>query len=172
MAKAISNGFAFGAVIGTADTMHSAQESFISSAYWTEGVGPAAALAAVSKMQRINVPAHLDRIGRRMRDGWQRLAQQHGVPAIVGGRSEMLTFSFEHLESAALVTLLTARMLKHGFLAGGYFNGMLAHQEQHVDAYLAALDEVFAEIAQAIAQGDVHSRIGGPVKHSGFARLT
>ncbi len=172
MAKTISNGFAFGAVIGTGDTMQAAQESFISSAYWTEGVGPAAALAAVSKMQRIDVPAHLDRIGRRMRDGWQRLSQQHSVPVIVGGRPEMLTFSFEHPENAALVTLLTARMLKHGFLAGGYFNGMLAHQEPHVDAYLAALDEVFAEIAQAIAQGDVRSRMGGPVKHSGFARLT
>ena len=37
--------------------------------------------------------------------------------------------------------------------------------------YLATADEVFAELAEAIAAGDIERRIGGPVKHSGFQRL-
>jgi glutamate-1-semialdehyde 2,1-aminomutase len=49
---------------------------------------------------------------------------------------------------------------------------MLAHEPWHVEAYLAALDEVFGEIAEALGKDEVASRIGGPVKHSGFARLT
>src|SRR5581483_11811396 len=64
-AKAMSNGFAMGAVIGRREVMQAAQDSFISSTYWTEGIGPAAALAAVSKMKRIDVPAHLARLGTR-----------------------------------------------------------------------------------------------------------
>ena len=42
----------------------------------------------------------------------------------------------------------------------------------HVDAVAASADEVYAELADAIAAGDALRRIGGRVKHSGFARLT
>ena len=76
-AKTISNGFPMSAVIGNKETMQAAQESFISSAYWTEGVGPAAAVAAVKKMMRIDVPAHLARIGHRVETGWIELGRRH-----------------------------------------------------------------------------------------------
>jgi glutamate-1-semialdehyde 2,1-aminomutase len=171
-AKALGNGFAIGAVIGKAETMEAAQRSFISSTFWTEGVGPAAALACVRKMRRIDVPAHLARIGNLVRSGWQSLGEKHGLPVKVGGRPEMALLAFDHPESAALLTLMTSRMLKRGFLAAGGFNPMLAHEDHHVSLYLAALDEVFGEIAGTIADNDIVGRIGGPVKHTGFARLT
>ena len=172
-AKAISNGFALGAVIGTRPVMEAVQTTFISSAYWTEGVGPAAGRAAVGKMQSIDVPAHLGRIGGLMMDGWRRLAEKHGLPMRAAGRPENASLVFDHPEAAAIMTLLTVRMLAKGFLAGGYFNAMLAHEPRHVDAYLAALDEVCGELRDAVGDepAALRNRIGGPVKHTGFARL-
>src|SRR5262249_49397307 len=67
---------------------------------------------------------------------------------------------------------LTVRMLDRGFLAGGAFYPTLAHEERHVDAYLAAAGPVFAELADALRPGDARDRLGSPVKQSGFARLT
>ena len=67
---------------------------------------------------------------------------------------------------------MTARMLERGFLCGATFNATLAHEQRHVEAYLKALDGVFAELAKAVAHGDIRARIGGPVKQTGFARLT
>lgn len=171
-AKALGNGFPIGAVVGKAETMEAAQRSFISSTFWTEGVGPAAALACVRKMRRIDVPAHLVSMGALVRTGWTELGAKHGLPVKVGGRPEMNLLAFDHPESAALLTLMTARMLKPGFLAAGGFNPMLAHEPHHIALYLAALDEVFGELATAIAANDISGRIGGPVKHTGFARLT
>ena len=172
-AKAISNGFALGAVIGTRPVMEAVQTSFISSAYWTEAVGPAAGLAAVGKMQRIDVPAHLSRIGSLVMEGWRRLAEKHALPLRAAGRPENASLVFDHPESAALQTLVTARMLGRGFLAAGYFNAMLAHEPRHVEAYLAALDEVCCELRDALGDepAALRRRIGGPVKHTGFARL-
>ena len=172
-AKAISNGFALGAVIGTRPVMEAVQTTFISSAYWTEGVGPAAGLAAVGKMQRIDVPAHLGRIGGLMMEGWQRLAEKHALPLRPTGRPENASLVFDHPEAAALVTLLTVRMLSKGFLAGGSFNAMLAHEKRHVDAYIDALDDVCVELRDAVGEAAdiLCRRIGGPVKHTGFARL-
>ena len=171
-AKALGNGFPIGAVIGNRETMQAAQTSFISSTFWTEGVGPAAALACVRKLMRVDAPAHLATIGSLVIDGWQQLGRKHSLPVKTPGRVEAALLSFEHPEAAALMTLMTARMLQHGFLAGGAFNATLAHEPRHVVAYLAALNDVFAELSEAISKGDILQRIGGPVKHSGFARLT
>jgi glutamate-1-semialdehyde 2,1-aminomutase len=171
-AKALGNGFPIGAIIGTGEAMQAAQSSFISSTFWTEGVGPAAALACVRKMKEIDVPAHLREIGSLVVEGWRDLGRKHGLPVKFPGRPEAALLAFEHPESAALTTLMTAEMLKRGYLAGGGFNATLAHEPRHVEGYLAALDEVFAELRDAIDAGDIASRIGGPVKHTGFARLT
>jgi len=171
-AKALGNGFPIGAIIGTRDAMQAAQSSFISSTFWTEGVGPAAALACVKKMMHHDVPAHLRKIGTLVTDGWRELGQKHNVPVLTPGRPELAILTFDHPEAAALTTLMTANMLKHGYLAAASFNATLAHEPRHVSAYLDALDEVFAELADAIQQGDIEKRIGGPVKHAGFARLT
>lgn len=170
-AKAMSNGYALGAVIGRKGVMQAAQESFISSTYWTEGIGPAAGVAAVKKMMRIDVPAHLARLGTRVMEGWRALGAKHGLPLTVSGRPASCSLGFAHPDNAALLTLLTTRMLGHGYLAGASCSLTLAHADHHVEGYLAALDKVFAELAGAIAAGDVAARLGGPVKHSTFTRL-
>jgi glutamate-1-semialdehyde 2,1-aminomutase len=170
-AKSMSNGYAMGAVIGRASVMQAAQGSFISSTYWTEGIGPAAAVAAVKKMMRVDVPAHLARMGTLVMDGWRSLGARHGLPLTVSGRPASCGMSFAHEQNAALLTLLTTRMLGRGFLAGGSCSLTLAHERHHVERYLEALDGVFAELPAAIAAEDVLSRLGGPVKHSTFTRL-
>ena len=48
-AKGMSNGFPMAAIIGKGDVMEVVQDTFISSTYWTERVGPTAALATDKK---------------------------------------------------------------------------------------------------------------------------
>ncbi len=170
-AKAIGNGHPMAAIIGRARVMQAAQESFISSTYWTEGVGPTAALATIRKMQRVDVPSHVARIGTRWREGMQKLAQAHGLPLTVSGHPAITVIGFNHPEALALQTLLTVGMLEHDILAGAQFSVCLAHTEEHVDRYLDAANQVFPNLAAGIRHGDVTARIGGPVRHSGFARL-
>jgi glutamate-1-semialdehyde 2,1-aminomutase len=170
-AKALSNGYAMGAVIGRAEVMQACQNSFISSTYWTEGVGPAAALAAVKKMMRTDVPAHLAQLGMRVMEGWRMLADKHDLPLTISGRPASCSLSFAHPEHDKLLTLMTTRMLEHGFLAAGNCSLTLAHDLYHVERYLDALDPVFAELSAAIAARDVAARLSGPVKHSTFQRL-
>lgn len=171
-AKGLANGHPMGAVIGRQRFMDVAQTSFISSTYWTEGVGPAAALATIEKFQRIDVPEHVARIGERFRQGWLALANSYRVPARATGHAALLSLTFDHPQAAALGTLFTVRMLARGFLTGGGFYPSLGHCERHVDDFMASADDVFAEIAQAIAKSDIEARIGGPVRQTGFARLT
>jgi len=171
-AKALGNGHPIAAIIGRTAAMQAAQESFISSTYWTEGVGPVAALATIRKMQSIDMPRHVETVGQRFQKGVIEIARETGVPLTVNGHPALTTIHFDHPQAAALGTLLTVRMLARGILAGAGFYASLAHTDEHVDTYLAAAKEVFAELADAIRQDDIENRIGGPIRHSGFARLT
>jgi glutamate-1-semialdehyde aminotransferase len=170
-AKSLGNGHPMAAVIGRASAMAGAADSFISSTYWTESVGPVAALATIGKFQRIDVPRHVDRIGMIFRDGLQQLGTRHGVPLSVVGHPPLATIAIDHPQHVAISTLFTVRMLDHGILSGNAFYPTWVHQDAHVERYLAAADIVLAELAAAIRLGDVESRMGGPVKHTGFKRL-
>ena len=84
-AKALGNGHPIAAIIGTAAAMDAAQDSFISSTYWTEGVGAAAAVATLKEMKRIDVPAHVGRIGTLVRDGLASIAKATEVSLKLSG---------------------------------------------------------------------------------------
>ena len=170
-AKAISNGYPMAAILGKGDVMQAAQSTFISSTYWTERVGPAAALATIRKHRRCQVPQHLRRIGQLARDGWKAAAERAGLSIEIGGLVPLSHFAILGDQSQAAHTLFTQLMLEKGFLATKAFYTTFAHDDQMVEAYLAATQDAFSEIAQALERGTLGELLKGPVAHTGFARL-
>ncbi|MEW6354871.1 MAG: aminotransferase class III-fold pyridoxal phosphate-dependent enzyme [Planctomycetota bacterium] len=171
-AKALGNGHPIAAVIGTKAAMEGAHTSFISSTYWTESVGPAAALATIEKMERINIPAHVRRVGEKVLGFWKLHAAKHGLPVVTDeARPCLAHFHFDHELSEDLRTLYTQLMLERGFLAGAGLYATLAHTDEILDLYGAAIDDVFSEIAKTLSAGKVKDRLRGPVAHAGFRRL-
>lgn len=171
-AKGMSNGFPMAAVIGKRSFMDAAQTTFISSTYWTERIGPTAALATIKKLRDVNARAHIDMIGTMIGDGWKTLAQKHGLSLTVLTPPALVTFVLQYENRQAIRTLFTQEMLKRGFLAGGSVYVSYAHQKEHVKIYLAAVDEVFGILRKAIAEQTVDALLEGPVAHSDFKRLT
>jgi glutamate-1-semialdehyde 2,1-aminomutase len=170
--KAISNGHPMGAIIATRQAMAGFHGSFISSLYWTESVGPAAALVTVRKLKQVDFPAHAARVGARLTEFWQDCAEKHGLPVVAGdGYACVAHFRFEGPQADELRTFYTQLMLERGFLAEALVYPTLAHTDDVVELYGAAVDDVFSEIAGALAAGDVKQRLKGPVAQTGFQRL-
>ena len=172
-AKVISNGFPMGAVIGRKEVMDAAQVSFISSSYFTERIGPAAAVATIKKMKRENVQEKIVATGKRIRDQWQRLVDKHGLRSQVNGRPGLMTMSLDYGDqSPTLRTLYTQEMLDRGIIAAGNLYPNLTMTDDMLDEYFAALDEVFPILTDAADKNDAESRLRGPVGHKDFRRLT
>ena len=169
--KAMSNGFPMAAIIGKRNVMQAAQDTFISSTYWTDRTGPAAALATLKKMKKLNVPKHIQTVATQMRASWTAAAEKHGLGINIFGSVAYNLFSFIHEDAAALKTLFTQEMLERGFLASTEFNPSCAHTPAHIKRYTRALDGVFAEIKKAIDTDTIRKRLKGPIAHSHFARL-
>ncbi len=169
--KTMGNGHPMAAVIGTPEAMAGAEASFISSTFWTESVGPAAALAALRKMEQVNIPAHVARIGAAVQALWREAGARHGLSVKIGGFPCLAHFRFEHPQADVLRTLYTQEMLARGFLAGAAFYPALAHTDEVVGRFAAALDAAFAAVATALRSGTPERALRGPVAHSGFRRL-
>lgn len=171
-AKALGNGHPIGAVIGTREAMDGAHNSFISSTYWTEGVGPTAALATLRKLKENDVAAHVERIGTLMKEIWRSTGAKYGLPVKVAeGFPCLAHFVFDHRDGNELKTAFTTRMLRQGFLAGTAIYPTFAHTESVVSQYAEALDTVFVEMAHALVEGRLSALLEGPPAHQGFRRL-
>jgi glutamate-1-semialdehyde 2,1-aminomutase len=171
-AKGMSNGYAMAAIIGTSDVMQAAQNTFISSTYWTERIGPVAALATIRKHQQMDVSKHLIRIGSLVQEGWRTVAARVGLALEVSGMAPLGHFMFEGEQKQAARTLFTQLMIGRGFLATNAFYAAYAHQDHHVESYLEAVEGAFVQIAEAMKRNTIANQLTGPVAHSGFARLT
>lgn len=169
--KATSNGFPMAAIIGKRDVMQAAQETFISSTYWTDRIGPAAALATLKKMKKLNLSKIIERLGKQMREEWARAAKKYGLEIKIFGTYPYNLFAFLHDDPQALKTLFTQGMYERGILATTEFNPTYAHTQAHMKKYAKVLDGVFAEIKEAIDTKTVRKRLKGPVAHTTFSRL-
>lgn len=171
-AKGMSNGYPMAAVIGTRAVMSAAQKSFISSTYWTERIGPVAALATIRKHKRLKVHQHLIHIGTLVQKGWETIAKKAELTIAVSGIPPLSHFSITGPHGRAAHTLFTQLMLEEGFLASGTFYPTFAHTENHVDRYLKATERAFEVIANALRKGSVEKLLRGPIAHAEFKRLT
>lgn len=169
--KAMSNGFSMAAVIGRGDVMQAAQDTFISSTYWTDRLGPAAALATIKKMKAKNVPKHLIETGRAIQQGWRAAASRHGLEIKVEGIEPLGHFNFISDQPSEMKTLFVQCMLERGFLASTAFYASYAHKPHHVRRYLDAVNESIEIIAKAFRTNRVKAYLKGAVSHAGFRRL-
>lgn len=172
-AKAMSNGFPFGVVVGRDDLMQAADASFISSSYWTDAVGPAAALAVLEKAARLDLAGEIWAKGEAFQASWRGLTARHpAARVVVGGIPAVPTISFDHGPLAGAAKARYVRgMAARGFLAATYHYLMHAHGPAEIAAFFTAADEVLADLAAAAAAGDLARESGGAAAQTGFARL-
>ena len=169
--KALGNGYPIGAVIGKASVMESAQRTFISSTYWTERIGPVAALAMINKHQTQDVGRHLVKIGKMVQEGWSSLAKSHDFSIQIGGIPPLGHFAFNHPEAPTMKAFFIQEMLLSGYLASTSFYSMLTHTDKIVESYLDASDKVFKRMRQHLDGGTLDKVLLGSPSVSGFQRL-
>lgn len=170
--KALSNGYPMAAVIGRREIMQAAQDSFISSTYWTDKIGLVAALATIEKYEKCNVAETLDQNGRKIQLGWENLADKHTLNISIMGITPLSYFSFDYENDKEIKTLFIQEMLKYGFLATTGYYASIAHSNDDIIKYLEAVDGVFELLQKAIKSDNVKKLLESEICHGGFKRLT
>ena len=169
--KTIGNGYAICAVVGRKDVMSAAQRTWISSTFWTERIGPTAALATLKVMERVKSWEVITAIGNSNKQRWQALADKYGLEIEQWGIPALAGYNFKSKNHLAYKTFITQEMLKRGYLAGNSMYPCIAHTQEILDDYFFELDKVFAQIRDFEDGKDVMKSLDGPICQSGFNRL-
>ena len=170
--KALGNGYAITAVLGKDEVMEKAKKSFMSSTFWTERIGPTAALKTLEIMERDSSWLRITNLGNKLISIWKRISKRHNVKIQINGLPALAKFSFLGQKSQEYKTYLTQEMLKKGFLAANGVYMSTAHDEKILKRYENLLDEIFFTISKC-QKGNVEIEkiLLSPVSRIPFSRL-
>jgi glutamate-1-semialdehyde 2,1-aminomutase len=170
-AKALGNGYAISACIGKQEFMQALQQTFVSSTFWTERIGPTAALKTLEVMQREKSWEVVTQIGSNISKRWVKLAEKYDLNISTWGLPALSGYTFNYTNALAYKTIITQEMLKQGYLAANSIYTCTEHTKNVVDGYFLALDPIFSIIKECEEGGDFSSFLDGPVCHNSFKRL-
>lgn len=170
--KALGNGYPIAAVIGKRGVMDEAQSTFISSTFWTDRIGPTAALKTLEVMEKEKSWDKITDLGRYVQKSWLQIGGKHGLDMSVGGIPAISTFSINSQNTLEYKTFITQEMLKKNYLASNLLFTCTEHSESLIDQYIEELDPILDIISQCEnGEKNINNLLDGPVCHSGFKRL-
>jgi len=171
LGKTLGNGYAINAILGTTEVMQAAQDTFISSTFWTERIGPTAALATLAVMEEEDAPARIHEIGLSVQAMWREIGLASGLNVIPAGVPSLSTYSIEGFDPIITKTFITQEMLKKGFIAGTALYASIAHETSILDQYSDELLKVFAQISNLNSSEEIEYLLEGGSSQAGFQRL-
>ncbi|MDB9877755.1 aminotransferase class III-fold pyridoxal phosphate-dependent enzyme [Amylibacter sp.] len=170
--KALGNGYAITAILGRREIMEMAQKTFVSSTFWTERIGPTAALKTLEVMERDKSWVVITDLGRTITRKWEDLAIKLDIPLQTWGLPALCGYTIDAPNALAYKTYVTQELLKRNILSGNSIYVSTEHNEHDLANYFEALEEVFTKIKVYIDnQEDIQGALDGPVCHAGFSRL-
>ena len=169
--KTLGNGYAISTVIGSEDVMNSAESSFISSTFWTERIGPTAAIETLKIFKQEKPWIFMNKQAKKLHKLWENLAKKHSLDISISGLPVLSNFAINHPDWIKYKTYITQEGLKKGFLMANSVYICNQHNDDVLEKYEKTLDGIFKNISEFHDGKDVNKYLDGPVCHEGFKRL-
>tara|TARA_Y100001960_G_scaffold327672_1_gene414672 strand:- start:1447 stop:3480 length:2034 start_codon:yes stop_codon:yes gene_type:complete len=171
LGKALGNGYAITSILGKQKIMDNIKNTFISSTFWTERIGPAAAIKTIEIMEKTQSWKKITRMGKYIMKSWIKMARKHNIKIKVVGIPALCSFYFESKYDNIYKTYITQEMLKYGFLASNRVYMSTAHTYSIIDKYLSKLDLIFNDIKRFENGEDVFNYLHSLSASESFSRL-
>jgi glutamate-1-semialdehyde 2,1-aminomutase len=161
-AKAISNGYAMGAVVGRGAIMEVVGEMFVSSTYWSDAVGLAASLATIRELRRRDAFTRVAEVGARFQQQFDELAEEHELPLRTAGLPQQFAIAAtegDATQKKGLKDLYVQEMTRRGFFTSFGVSPSYAHTDADLEQAAASWREIFPLLRAALHAGDWESRL-------------
>ncbi|MDR1788406.1 MAG: aminotransferase class III-fold pyridoxal phosphate-dependent enzyme [Treponema sp.] len=158
--KALANGYNVSALCGREALRNTVSGLTYTGSYWLSAVPFAAALACISKMKRVGLPAVLREKGLKVTEGLKAAAARHGYRLHVSGAPALFYLRLEDPDEQAqppgtawtpklaLHQRWIAEMVRRGIYVTNHHNHFLnyALSDEDIALTLAAADEAFSAL--------------------------
>jgi glutamate-1-semialdehyde aminotransferase len=167
--KALGNGYAINAILGKESVMKYAESSFISSTFWTERIGYAAALETLNIMSKIKSWKIISEKGKKIKNKWKNMSFKHNLNLSIEGLDALPRFDFPNLNNQHFKTYISQEFLKKGILAANSIYLSVEHNDSIINKYFTILDSIFSKISLSInKKNNLYTPLDGPMCISGI----
>ena len=169
--KTMGNGYAITAVVGKDEVMAAAESTFISSTFWTERVGPAAALSSLAIMKDEKPWIVMNKQANKVIKFWDQTAKEFNLEIDINGLPTLANFTVRHPEWLKIKTFITHEALKKNMLISNSFYMSSLHDDEALNKYFNFIRIIFKKISNNLDEKKFKINLEAPQCHEGFRRL-
>ncbi len=174
LAKAMSNGYPMGAVVGSREVMEPASRMFVSSSYWSDNIGLTAAITTIRELKRRDSAAFFLETGEKLRDALNGSIADAGLSGEYTGLHTALNLSLslpdENLRPK-VNTLFIQEMARRGVHCPMGFILNMAHTDEVIRQTAELASEAFDVIRAGLESDDIDGLLECDLKQEPFRRL-
>ena len=163
--KAIANGMPLAALTGRRDIMTLLDKDvFFFTTFGGEALSLAAAKATIEEMRDKKVQSRLFELGKKLKDGYNDLAGEFGMPYTRCSGYDCRTivlFDSTAGNPLEMKSLVQQEMVKRGVLWSGFHNVSFSHTDEDISYTLDVYREVLKILGSAVSEGNVHGHLRG-----------
>lgn len=174
--KAMANGMPISAVTGREDVMRLFDKDvFFFTTFGGEALSMAAAMATIDEIKNNKVPEFLSRQGKKLKDGYNKIAQNLGMDftkCLGYNCRTIITFDAVAGNSLEMKSLVQQEMIKRGILWGGFHNLCFSHNDEDIEYTLKAYEDVLPVLKKAVEGKNVKAFLKGEPVEAVFRKVS
>lgn len=174
--KAIANGMPVSVLTGKEEIMRLLDKDvFFFTTFGGEALSLAAIVATIDEIVEKNVPAYLFKQGKKLKDGYNRLAEFLGMEytkCIGYDMRTIVTFNPEISNPLEMKSLLQQEMIKRGILWGGFHNMCFSHSDDDISYTLEAYADCLPILKKAVEEKNIKKYLKGKPIEPVFRKTT
>ncbi|BDQ01843.1 aminotransferase class III-fold pyridoxal phosphate-dependent enzyme [Ignavibacterium sp.] len=175
--KAVANGMPISILTGKKEIMQLLEKDvFFFTTFGGEALSLAAVKATVTEIIEKNVPAYLAKQGRKLKDGYNAIANKLGMDYTKCSGFDcrtIITFDAEKsgCNPLEMKSLVQQEMIKRGILWGGFHNMSFSHTDEDIEYTLKAYEDVLPILKKAVEEKNVKAYLRGESVEPVFRRV-
>ena len=169
--KAMSNGIPMSALLGKTKFMKSFDLTFISSTYWGDRSGPAAAIATINFMKSKKINKKINIIGEQIKNILINASRNAGFKIEIIGPNSLLSYKLDVQNWPLSLTFIIKSMLKKGFLFNDRVYANIAHTPIKLKKFENAVSLTFLELKKLISSNKLKRELPNGAKDMGFNKI-
>ena len=170
LGKALGNGYAINAILGKKEIMDQANNTFISSTFWSEASGFTAALKTLEIMKKNKSWRYITNLGKYIKNKWTEISKKNNVRISIRGLDPLPSFIFKN-NNLIYKTFITQEMLKNKILATNTIYVSISHNKKNLKKYFNLLNKIFVIIAKCEKGDDIYKYFNNEISRADFKRL-
>ena len=151
--------------------MQSSESSFMSSTFWSERVGYAAALETLNQMEKTKSWKKISYLGNYFRKKLKEISANNKIKIEIKGLLAIPSFSVKNDDNNIYKTYITQEMLKNGFIVNNSVYICISHNKKIFDKFFSILDKIFKNMNKFGSEKTLKKFLDSTASSSSFGRL-